>query len=147
MIVAAIGQKPDLSYLNGDGVASTAWGTLQVDAALATTKAGIFGAGDNVRGPATVVQAIADGKNAAMAIDKFLGGDGRFESASRDEFLSLAPTYDVEAYQKERDRVRSPHIALSARYKNFDEVVLAYPVKQAVEEARRCLHCYLREEE
>ena len=47
----------------------------------------------------------------------------------------------------ERERVESPHIALSARYKNFDEVVLAYPVKQAVEEARRCLHCYLREEE
>jgi NADH-quinone oxidoreductase subunit F len=147
MIVGAVGQKVDLSYLNGDGVSTTSWGTLRVDGSLATTRAGVFGAGDNVRGPATVIEAIADGKNAAMAIDKYLGGDGRFESSSRDEFLSLAPTYDVDAYQKERDRVQSPHIALSARYKNFDEVVLAYPVKQAVEEARRCLHCYLREEQ
>jgi hypothetical protein len=59
----------------------------------------------------------------------------------------LSPTYDVEAYQKERDRIQSPHIDLSARYKSFGEVVSAYPVKMAVEEARRCLHCYLREEE
>jgi NADH-quinone oxidoreductase subunit F len=147
MIIAAIGQKPDLSYLNGDGVAATPGGTLQVDDSLATTNPAIFAAGDSVRGPATVVQAIADGKNAAMAIDRYLGGDGKFESPSRDEFLSLAPTYNVEAYQSERERVDSPHIALSARYKTFDEVVLAYPVKQAVEEARRCLHCYLREEE
>jgi NADH-quinone oxidoreductase subunit F len=147
MIIAAIGQKPDLSYLNGDGVTATPGGTLQVDDALATTNPAIFAAGDSVRGPATVVQAIADGKNAAMAIDRYLGGDGKFESPSRDEFLSLTPTYDVEAYQSERERVDSPHIALSARYKTFDEVVLAYPVKQAVEEARRCLHCYLREEE
>jgi NADH-quinone oxidoreductase subunit F len=147
MIIAAIGQKPDLNYLNGDGVTATPGGTLQVDDALATANPAIFAAGDSVRGPATVVQAIADGKNAAMAIDRYLGGDGKFESPSRDEFLSLAPTYDVEAYQSERERVESPHIALSARYKTFDEVVLAYPVKQAVEEARRCLHCYLREEE
>ena len=44
MIVAAIGQKPDLSYLNGDGIAATANGALQVDATLATTKAGVFAA-------------------------------------------------------------------------------------------------------
>lgn len=147
MIVAAIGQKPDLSYLNGDGIVANAGGTLQVDGKLATTREGVFAAGDNVRGPATVVEAIADGKKAAMAIDKYCGGDGRFESASRDEFLSLAPTYNAEAYQQERERLESPQIALSARYKNFDEVVHVYPVKQAVEEARRCLHCYLREQE
>ena len=87
-------------------------------------------------GPAIVVEAIADGKKSAMAIDKYLGGDGVFESAFRDELLGLAPTYDVEEYQKERERVQSPHIALSARYKNFNEVVLAYPVKMAVEEAK-----------
>ncbi|OPY71083.1 MAG: NADP-reducing hydrogenase subunit HndC [Syntrophorhabdaceae bacterium PtaU1.Bin034] len=147
MVVAAIGQKPDLSYLNGDGISTTDWGTLQVDSLLTTTRAGVFAAGDNVRGPATVVEAIADGKASAMAIDKYLGGDGKFESLSRKELISLSPTYDADAYQKERERAAMPHIPLSARYKNFDEVVHAYPVKMAVEEARRCLRCYLREEE
>jgi NADPH-dependent glutamate synthase beta subunit-like oxidoreductase len=147
MIIAAIGQKPDLSFLNGDGVSSTNGGTIQTDANLATTRQGIFAAGDNVRGPASVVEAIADGKKSAMAIDKHLGGDGVFESAFRSELIGLVPTYDVEEYQKERKRVKSPHVDLSARYRNFNEVVLAYPVKMAVEEAKRCLHCYLREEE
>jgi NADH-quinone oxidoreductase subunit F len=147
MVIAAVGQKPDLSYLNGDGVGMTRGGTIEVDSLLSTAKAGIFAAGDNVRGPASVVEAIADGKNSAMAIDRYLGGDGVFETAFRNELLTLSPTYDVEAYQKERDRIQSPHIDLSARYKSFGEVVSAYPVKMAVEEARRCLHCYLREEE
>jgi len=147
MVIAAVGQKPDLSYLNGDGVGVTGSGTVEVDAFLTTANAGIFAAGDSVRGPASVVEAIADGKKSAMAIDRYLGGDGVFEAVFRKDLLTLTPTYDIEAYQNERLRVQSPHIDLSARYKNFNEVVSVYPVKLAVEEARRCLHCYLREEE
>ena len=73
MIIAAIGQVPDLSYLNGDGVKADKAGTIEVNMkTLATAAEGIFAAGDNVRGPATVVEAVGDGKKAAMAIDKFL---------------------------------------------------------------------------
>lgn len=147
MVIGAVGQKPNLSYLNGDGVGVTKGGTIEVDPSLSTTNPAIFAAGDNVRGPASVVEAVADGRKSAMAIDRFLGGDGKFESATRNSLLRMAPTYDLEAYQKERDRVQAPQADLSARYKNFNEVVAAYPVKMAVEEARRCLHCYLREEE
>jgi NADH-quinone oxidoreductase subunit F len=148
MVIAAIGQTPDTSYLNGDGIKIAKNGTFNVELkTLATTKEGIFAAGDNVRGPATVVEAIADGKRAAMAIDKYLGGDGVLKDAYRDELLKMIVSYDEEAYQKERDKVEVPSIPLSERYKNFKEVVLAYPVKMAVEEAKRCLHCYRREEE
>ncbi len=147
MVVGAIGQKPDLFYLNGDGVRMTDRGTLEVDPSLSTTRPGIFAAGDTVRGPATVVEAIADGKKSAMAIDRYLGGDGKFKSASHDSLLGLTPTYDLEIYQKETKREETPQVPLSARYKSFEEVVLAYPEKMAVEEARRCLHCYMREEE
>ena len=148
MVVAAVGQIPDLSYLNGDGVRATPNGTIEVDlTTLATAREGIFGAGDTVRGPATVVEAIADGKNAAMAIDKYLGGDGAWKDGYRDELLKMSVSYNEEQYQKELDRVAIPQVPLSARYKNFNEVVLAYPPKMAVEEAKRCLHCYVREEE
>ncbi len=148
MVIAAIGQTPDTSYLNGDGIKIAKNGTFNVELkTLATTKEGIFAAGDNVRGPATVVEAIADGKRAAMAIDKYLGGDGVLKDAYRDDLLKMTVSYDEEAYQKERDKVEVPSIPLSERYKNFKEVVLAYPVKMAVEEAKRCLHCYRREEE
>jgi len=41
---------------------------------LMTSHQGIFAAGDAVRGGSTVVQSIADGKRAGVAIDKFLRG-------------------------------------------------------------------------
>jgi len=147
MVIAAIGQAPDLSCLGGDGIQVTKSGTFDVDTNLATSKEGIFAAGDNVRGPATVVEAIADGKKAALSIDKFLGGDGTFKDAYHDELIKMAVTYNEEAYQKEMERIESPQIAVTERIDNFNEVVLAYPVQMAIEEAKRCLHCYRRDEE
>ena len=148
-VVAAIGQTPDLSYLNGDGVAVSGAGTVDVKdmKTLATARDGVFAAGDAVRGPATVVEAIGDGKKAAMAIDKYLGGDGLLKDTFRDRLVNLVVSYDEEEYQKERKRLEAPTMPLSERYKNFKEVVLPYPSKAAVEEAKRCLHCYLRQEE
>jgi NADH-quinone oxidoreductase subunit F len=148
LVIAAIGQSPDLSYLNGDGINIGRGGTIEVGKqTLATTRAGIFAAGDNVRGPATAVEAVADGKNAAIAIDKYLGGDGKPMDAFRDELVTTVVSYDEAAYQKEIGRVEMPHLPVSKRYRNFNEVVLGYQTKMAVEEAKRCLHCYLREEE
>ncbi|MBA4417596.1 MAG: NADH-quinone oxidoreductase subunit NuoF [Syntrophus sp. (in: bacteria)] len=148
VVIAAIGQVPDLSFVNGDGITVSSWGTIEVGdmKTMATNKEGIFAAGDNVRGPATVVEAIGDGKNAAKAIDIYLGGDGVLKDTFRDRLINLAVSYNEEDYQKERMRSESPSIPLSERYKNFKEVVLSYPSKMAVEEAKRCLHCYLRTE-
>jgi NADH-quinone oxidoreductase subunit F len=147
-VIAAIGQIPDTSYVNGGGIKTAKNGTIEVDlTTLATAKTGIFAAGDNVRGPASVVQAIADGKESARSIDKHLGGDGIFAPSSRDDLVAMRASYNEEAYQKERMREEIPALPLSERYKSFKEVVLGYPVKMAVEEAKRCLHCYIREEE
>ncbi len=56
-------------------------------------------------------------------------------------------SYNEEEYQKERKREEMPMLPLSERYKNFKEVVLGYNAKAAVEEAKRCLHCYVKKEE
>jgi NADH-quinone oxidoreductase subunit F len=148
MIVAAIGQSPDLSYLNGEGIKTTKSSTIEVDKyTLSTGKEGFYAAGDNVRGPASVVEAVADGKKAAMAIDIYLGGDGLAPNAFRDELVSMVVSYNETEYQKERQRSEMSHLPLAKRYRNFNEVVLGYQATAAVEEAKRCLHCYLREQE
>jgi NADH-quinone oxidoreductase subunit F len=148
MVIAAVGQVPDLDYINGDGIAITKSRTIEVDKkTLATTREGVFAAGDNVRGPATVVEAVGDGKKAAMAVDRYLGGDGEAPKAFRDELLKLRVSYDEASYQNKLDRAALPHLPLPKRYRNFNEVVLGYQQKMAVEEAKRCLHCYIREEE
>lgn len=48
------------------------WGNIEVDDALMTSIPGVFAGGDIVRGGATVILAMGDGKKAAAGIDKHL---------------------------------------------------------------------------
>ena len=74
-IIAAIGQTPQIpeQFMLPTGQGNV----LKVNAdTLATTRKGVFAGGDSVRGPASVIQAIADGRQAATSIDVYLGGNG-----------------------------------------------------------------------
>ena len=54
------------------------WGNIEVDEqTMMTSMPGVFAGGDIVRGGATVILAMGDGKKAAVAIDKFLRGKSR----------------------------------------------------------------------
>ena len=50
------------------------WGNIVVDEKQATTMPGVFAGGDIVRGGATVILAMGDGKVAAHGIDDYLKG-------------------------------------------------------------------------
>jgi len=51
------------------------WGNIAVDDNGATSIPGVFAGGDIVRGGATVILAMGDGKQAAAAINGYLNGD------------------------------------------------------------------------
>jgi len=85
---------------------------------------------------------MADGQKAAMAIDRLLGGDGRLPNKYRDRLKGTKVSYDEEAYADEHPRLAMPEAPLSDRYHNFKEVEMGYTARLAVEEAKRCLHCY-----
>ncbi len=145
-VVAAIGQAPDTACFQGNGFKFQASGAFVVDPdTLATGTPGIYAGGDSVRGPASAVEAMADGQKAAMAIDKLLGGDGKLPNAYRDKLKTFQVSYDEEAYAEERPRVAVPVVPLSDRYHNFKEVETGYTARLAVEEAKRCPHCYRQE--
>ena len=72
-VIIAIGQSSDLSWLKD---VNTKTGTISVDKNMQTNIPGVYAGGEVSRGPASVVEAVADGASAASAIDKFLGGDG-----------------------------------------------------------------------
>ncbi|MEM3365419.1 MAG: NAD(P)-dependent oxidoreductase [Candidatus Methanomethyliaceae archaeon] len=72
-VIVAIGQKPDEELLKSYGV-KTEKGLIVVDENFSTSIKGIFAGGDAVNGGETVVEAVAEGKKAATAIDKFLSG-------------------------------------------------------------------------
>jgi NADH-quinone oxidoreductase subunit F len=121
-------------------------GVLHVDPdTLSTDRAGVFAAGDVVSGPASVIEAIASAKRAAISIDQYLGGKGLVEEKggpTKEE--APMPT----AAEEETEKHRPPMAMLSARkrLKGFKLVELGFSEAQAIEEAKRCLRCDLEED-
>jgi len=141
-LIAAIGEEPDATGL--EGLRLSRWGTLQVDAeSRATDQAGIFGGGDLVTGPSTVIAAIAAGKNAAGLISRYLRG-AELRQLPRVALpdLYLAPP-EVEETGEVVARARAPHLPVSERHHCFHEVELSLTPEGALAEARRCLRCDL----
>jgi len=74
MVIDAIGTSANpIVARSATGVEINQWGYFIIDDnTKATTKEGIFAGGDIVRGSATVISAVGDGKVAARAVDEFL---------------------------------------------------------------------------
>ncbi|MFQ5722730.1 MAG: FAD-dependent oxidoreductase, partial [Candidatus Aminicenantales bacterium] len=146
-LIPAIGQQPDLSFLNGSSkINLSEWKTLKVDPeTMATNVPGIFAGGDVVSGPATVLGAMQAGKNAAECIDRYLKGE-----PLKQKYESLKSTMEVPPVElsgdeilKEIKRVEMPCLSPSERVDNFKEVELGISKEMAIKEARRCLRCDL----
>jgi NADH-quinone oxidoreductase subunit F len=141
-VIVAVGQTSDLSFFtNDDELSTTRLGTLIVDEdTMETSKSGVFAGGDVIRGPATVIEAIADGIKAASAIDKFIGGSGKLVEVARKKARIDEIPFDLEAEIVEQRRVEAP-LLQEERVIGFREVEQGYTLNDAIEEAKRCLHC------
>jgi NADPH-dependent glutamate synthase beta subunit-like oxidoreductase/Na+-translocating ferredoxin:NAD+ oxidoreductase RNF subunit RnfB len=142
--IFAIGQASDRSWLDANSLPVSAYGTIKVDSS--TMKTGIpdvFACGDIVNGPTSIVEAIASGRKAAIAIDKYLGGSGNIaiELVPSERSNPWLGREEGFAYKR---RAEMPTLSVEERRGNFAEVELGLDEKQAVEEAKRCLRCDLR---
>ncbi len=150
-VIISIGQAPDVSFLSKDSQLERAlWGGLEVDKNnLATNIPGIFAGGDFTTGPSTVIKAIASGRRAALAIDKYLRGDkSRIdipdEKTKMEQDLGLA--LDEETTE-EQPRLRVEMETPAERVKDFREVEKGFiREEEAHQEAIRCLRCDLEME-
>jgi hypothetical protein len=138
-IILAIGQSSDTSWAQG---IKTNDGTISINKDMETNIKGIFAGGEVARGPASVVEAVADGTSAASAIDKYLGGDGDIyqKLVSKDIDQNIGKV-DGFAFL---ERIDAPKISPKVRIKNFEMVENCYNENQARQEAERCLRCDLR---
>ena len=77
-VVLALGYLPDAEFVARiTGLDTEPDGRIRVDPLTgATSRAGVFAAGDNVLGPALVVDAVAHGLRAAKAINSFVSAGG-----------------------------------------------------------------------
>jgi len=142
-VILAIGQSSDLSFLKpNDAIETTRQGTLKINPdTLKTTAPGIFAAGDIAFGPRLIINAVADGKKAAVEIDKFLRGP---ESKPKDKYVQITVLnhHEMAANYDEYSRLAVPVLSVERRT-GVAEVETGYTEEQARREASRCLQCWI----
>jgi NADH-quinone oxidoreductase subunit F len=142
ILIPAIGQTPDLSWMTPEQFTVTRGKTFVVNEAFGTSRPGVFAAGDAVTGPATIVQAIAHGNLVAVAVDEWL----RTGQATKPRFITprhdIAPRHDFDDFAAAQ-RPAMPKLDLAQREGTFREVELGLDEAAAQAEAKRCLRCDL----
>ena len=149
-LIPAIGESPDLSFLTEkDGIEISRWSTIMADEeTLSTSRTGVFAGGDVVKGPSTVIEAIAAGKKSAESISKYLEGKNlEPEYKLTRPSLYVQPVELTEEEIENAKRPEMPRLAIEKRWKNFSEVELGLNEEMAIKEARRCLRCELETKE
>jgi NADPH-dependent glutamate synthase beta subunit-like oxidoreductase len=136
-VIMAIGQSISLDFITEDA-ALTNRGALAVSSSLKTNIPGVFGGGDCVTGPSSVIDAIAAGAKAAQSIDAYLRESQ--ESLEDPQYLEkvwLTDDTTVDLRVRQRPRYLSPN----RRVTNFNEVESSFTREEGIAESLRCLHC------
>jgi Pyruvate/2-oxoacid:ferredoxin oxidoreductase delta subunit len=163
-VISAIGQQADLRLLGAGQVArAVVADSVPVESSnLETSVKGVFAGGDLINGPASVVQAIADGKRAAAAIHFRLQGE-EFSVVEQRVDLAGSPAFSIHAlfharegwdpqtvvkfedleplYLDNRLRGMVPVLEPTLRRSSFQEIVQPLDAETAATEAARCFFC------
>jgi len=127
-VIVAVGQAPDLAFLDGSGVEIARDGTIPANPdTMVTNLPKVFVGGDVQTGPATVIQAVAAGKKAALGINSWLTGGGTLVSPE-DERVVKYEDLNVN-YFKHEPRQELATAELEALKST------------AIAEAQRCFYC------
>jgi len=145
-VIVAIGQQADFDFLSAmQGLPKSPGRTLKVDDNLSVGMAGVFAAGDVIRGASSVVDAIADGRRAAEKIDLYLGGKGIVPAENVSvgiDFAKANVTIDIFRQQRQEGVPADPE----KRKSGFAAIQQTLTEQQARSEAGRCLQCFLRQQ-
>ncbi|MEL7608089.1 MAG: FAD-dependent oxidoreductase [Bacillota bacterium] len=101
-----------------------------------TVENDVYYAGDCYTGPASVIKAIAAGRDAAAEIDLSLGGSGKVMDPEKVCSLRLSPIAHDHIARKQPE-----YICKECRVPGFSEVELGLRENDARDEAERCLKC------
>ncbi|MBN1317856.1 MAG: FAD-dependent oxidoreductase [Anaerolineales bacterium] len=143
VLIPAIGQDPDLSWMDGDSDIKTGRGNLiVVNDALSTSRERVFAAGDVDLGPATVIEAVAQGNRVADSVDHYLTTEKVELVFNKPGYQIIEQFFDPEDYAQS-ERPQTEELPLEQRCGNFDEVEHLFSEQTIQEECKRCLRCDL----
>jgi len=145
MVISAFGQYADTSWIPAKelNLEVNKWGIPLVDRdTWMTSYPGLFAGGDFTEGSRNLISAIADGRDAAAAIARYLEvADIPAEQAVEIELpdfrRGMVDDYESIPYQI------IPSLPLQKRYSITTESETGYSADEAITQARRCLQCQL----
>ena len=141
-VIFAIGQSPEIP--EAFDIDKTDRDLIDLDPFTSSTnREGVYAAGDAVTGTASVIKAIASGRKAAIALDKFLGGNGRIDrklAPHVEPQRCLGPGQGFAAMSRAPDSCVIPE----ERVTSFCVVAEGMEEDTASHESSRCLQCDLR---
>ncbi len=136
-VIAAIGQKAVIP----EGVPSDRYGiAADKDDLRIPGYENVYAAGDCTGGPATVVEALAAGRKAALAVlgEKtpylFNVSRGHWRSLAKEDLVFLREVSGAE-------RVKPDYIDMEQRKHSFDELFDSISAEKMSAEAERCIEC------
>jgi NADPH-dependent glutamate synthase beta subunit-like oxidoreductase/NAD-dependent dihydropyrimidine dehydrogenase PreA subunit len=142
-VILAIGQSPYLKFLSREENIETGSDRILVkETDLSTGEKGVFAGGDVVSGPDSIISAIAHGRKAAEAIDRYLGGSGDITEilAPPEKAVELSDL-PLTASPREEPSSLKPWQRISS----FDPVEQGFSRDQITAESERCLLCDARQ--
>ncbi len=104
---------------------------------------GIYLGGDLLTGPRTVIDAVASGRDNAILIDRYLGGEGNLDHLFEKK-QAVSPENASPKVNTGKARVSIPVLSPEERCGNFSAVCHSMTQEEALDEAGRCLGCDLR---
>lgn len=137
-VIIAVGQRSD--FIGFEDLELTPWRTIKTDeVTLETSIPGVFAGGDVVRGPSSVVEAVAMGWSAAVQIHLYLGG------LKEDTVPPMQKPVARISSEKDflKKRIIIPTIDASERLSGFAEVELPLDKGKGIGEVGRCFQCDL----
>lgn len=141
-VLLAMGQEPDLSFLTeGSNLVVKTEGS-EIKAPFLTSKDGVFVCGD-LAGAGYVIEAVASGQKAAVAIHNYMGGQGSLGLGERRPVVAVHYHEKEDTFAKRLtvSRMLPPIMPVGARLKGMEPVEGSYSEKVARRQADRCLDC------
>ena len=138
-MVKAIGELADMSYIPKEMLDKDGWVEFSPET-CATKLEKVFAGGDLVLGPATVVEAFAHGRRAALAIHGLFSGKQEPFHNDPEEIVE----YDNirSWYFAHEPREKPEELSLQERVRSLDrEEIKGFSAEQALSEAKRCFSC------
>lgn len=138
-VMVATGQYSDITFLPKELKITKDQRIIVNPQTMSTNLQGVFAGGDVVSGTDVFIKAVVVGRNAAIAIDKYLRGE-KSKSVLLHPTTKKVQDLPLGVVHHER-RVQPFVLPPKLRIKGFEEVESAFTGKEALEEAERCLNC------